>query len=259
MIEGYYAAVSAMSAMMAEQQIIGNNIANLNTIGYKQDIAQETEFERILFRAVGTRTTIGQAEESGNAIARLGTGIELLPTALDLTTGPLVTTDRPLDLALPNSGFFRVLDAAGEATYVRAGTFMRDTNGTVVTPEGEALTDIEGEPILLGPGAVVISDDGSIRLDEQFVAQIAIVDLPDGLPWRKVGRGHFQPHDPTAQPELLASPGVLQGYLEQSNVNPDQQVVEMMSVLRVYEAAQSILGMADEGIAQAVREVGRVR
>ena len=259
MIEGYYAAVSAMSAMMAEQQIIGNNIANLNTVGYKQDIPQETEFERILFNALGPRSAMGNVSESTGSVGRLGAGIELLPTALDLTTGPLVTTDRPLDLALPNNGFFRVLDTTGESIYIRAGTFIRDTNGTVVTPQGEKLTDINGDPITLAPGDVRVHTDGSVYLNDQFVAQVSVFDLPAGEAWRKVGLLHFQPHNPESEPEQLVNPGILQGFLEQSNVDPDQQMVEMMSVLRIYEAAQATLSMTDETIAQAVREVGRVR
>ncbi len=259
MIGGYYTAVSAMAAMMAEQQIIGNNIANLNTVGYKQDIPQETEFERILFNALGPRSALGNIAQASGPIGRLGTGLELLPTALDLTTGPLVATNRPLDLALPNNGFFRVLDASAQPIYIRAGTFLRDSNGTIVTPQGEILTDTNGDPITLGPGTVVIRTDGSIFLDEQPVARIAIMDLPDGEAWRKVGLLHFMPHNPTAQPEPLASPGLLQGFLEQSNVDPERQIVEMMSVLRIYEAAQATLGMTDESMSQAVREVGRVR
>jgi len=182
MIGGYYTAVSAMAAMMAEQQIIGNNLANLNTIGYKQDIAQGTEFERIFFNALRPRSALGNISESTGPAGRIGTGIELLPSALDLTTGPLVTTDRPLDLALPNNGFFRVLDATGQPVYIRSGTFMRDVNGAIVTPQGEFLTDIDGDPITLGPGVVVIRTDGSIFLDEQFVARIAIFELPDRPP-----------------------------------------------------------------------------
>lgn len=88
MIGGYYTAVSAMAAMMAEQQIIGNNLANLNTIGYKQDIPQETEFERILFNALVPRSALGKMSEATGPVGRIGTGVELLPTDLDLTTGP---------------------------------------------------------------------------------------------------------------------------------------------------------------------------
>lgn len=259
MIQGYYAAVSAMSAMMIKQQIIGNNIANLNTVGYKQDIAQATDFDRVLFKALGARSALGNITESSGIVGQMGTGIEILPTTLDLTTGPLVPTDRPLDLALPNGGFFRVIDVDGDPTYVRAGTFLRDGNGTVVTPQGEILTDTNGDPIALGSGAIIVRNDGGVFLDEELVAQIAVFDLPDGQPWRKVGLLHFQPHDPAAEPELLADPGILQGFLEQSNVDPEKQMVEMMSVLRVYEGAQSTLGILDETMAQAAREVGKVR
>ncbi len=259
MIGGYYTAVSAMAAMMAEQQIIANNLANLNTIGYKQDIPQENEFERILFNALVPRSALGKMSEATGPVGRIGTGVELLPTDLDLTTGPLVPTHRPLDLALPNSGFFRVLDSTGPPIYTRAGTFLRDSNGTLVTPQGEILTDIDGDPITLGPGAVVTRADGSIYLNDQLVSSIAIMDLSDGEAWRKVGLLHFMPHNPEAEPEQLASPGLLRGFLEQSNVDPDSQVVEMMSVLHIYKAAQATLSMTDESISQAVHEAGRVR
>lgn len=180
MIGEYYIAVSAMAAMMAEQQIIGNNLANLNTVGYKQDIPQATEFERILFNALGPRSALGEVSATTGPVGRLGTGIELLPAALDLTTGPLVTTDRPLDLALPNNGFFRLLDAAGEFIYTRTGTFLRNSNGAIVTPQGEILTDVNGDPITLGAGPIQIRDDGNVYLNDQLVAQIAIVELPNG-------------------------------------------------------------------------------
>ena len=222
-----------MAAMMAEQQIIGNNLANLNTIGYKQDIPQETEFERILFNALVPRSALGKMSEATGPVDRIDTGVELLPTDLDLTTG--------------------------QPIYTRAGTFLRDSNGTLVTPQGESHTGIDGDPITLGPGAVVTRADGSIYLNDQLVSSIAIMDLPDGEAWHKVGLLHFVPHNPEAEPEQFASPGLLRGFLEQSNVDPDSQVVEMMSVLHIYEAAQATLSMTDESISQAVHEVGRVR
>ena len=103
MIGGYYTAVSAMAAMMAEQQIIGNNLANLNTIGYKQDIPQETEFERILFNALVPRSALGKMSEATGPVGRIGTGVELLPTDLDLTTGPLIPTHALSTLLFPTA------------------------------------------------------------------------------------------------------------------------------------------------------------
>ncbi len=193
MIGAYYTAVSAM---MAEQQIIGN----LNTIGYKQDILPETEFERILFNALVPCSALGKISEATGPVGRIGTGVELLPTDLDLTTSPLVPTDRPLDLALPNSGFFRVLDSTGQPSYTRAGTFLRDSNGTLVTPQGEILTDIDGDPITLGPGSVVIRADGSIYLNDQLVSSIAIMNPSTEKPSAKLASCTSCPTTPKRSP-----------------------------------------------------------
>jgi len=257
-IEGYYTAASAMAAMLAEQQIIGNNLANLNTVGYKQDVPRSSQFEEVLLLALRRDPPIGAVQARHDTVGTLGTGVELLPVVLDLTPGPIRETGRALDLAIPDVGFFRLLGADGQDRFARAGAFDRDVDGTVVNRQGEKLLDVNGQPIVLGEGTISILSDGSIFLDGNLVTQIALTDLPEGQDWKKSGLSHFEPVAVSQVPDQVQSPRMLQGFLEQANVDSEFQMVEMLSVLRVYEAAQVILKTEDESIAQAVREVGRV-
>lgn len=247
-----------MAAMLAEQQIIGNNLANLNTIGYKQDIPQSDQFEEVLLFTLRRGRGLGAVESASALAGKIGTGLELLPVALDLTPGALAQTKRPLDFALAGDGFFRLRQADGAETYSRTGTFDLDVNGTLVNRLGEAVLDLNGQPITLPAGDVIVRTDGAVLVAGQQVAQLAVVDLPQGADWKKVGLSHFAPVDSAQVPQPVASPRVFQGFLEQANVDAEFQMVEMLSVLRIYEAAQAIVQMEDESMSQAVREVGRV-
>ena len=258
MLEGYYSAVTAMAAMVAEQQIIGNNLANINTVGYKQDIPQSQQFDKLLLLALRRDRGVGAVERASAIVGRAGAGLELLPVAVDLTDGPVAQTNRPLDLAIIGNGFFRLRGANGEDTYMRAGAFDIDVEGTLVNRFGEALLDVDGNTISVGNGDLRILTDGQLLLNGQLFAQLALFDLPEGSDWKKIGGSHFAPAGPTDTPVPTQSLHVLQGFLEQSNVDAEFQSAEMLSTLRLYEAAQALLRMQDESLAQAVREVGRV-
>lgn len=259
MIKGYYTAVSAMAAMLAEQQIIGNNLANLNTIGYKQDVPQSEQFEQVLLFTLRRDRGLGAIQAADGIAGEVGSGIELLPVALDLTPGTVSQTGRPLDMALVAGGFFQLRQADGTQTYTRAGAFDLDVNGLLVNRLGEAVLDVNGQSISIGAGDIIVRSDGVIFVNGAQAAQVAIVDLPPGEEWKKVGLSHFKPVHADQSPQQVSTPRMLQGYLEQANVDAEFQMVEMLSVLRIFEAAQALVQMEDESLSQAVREVGRVQ
>ena len=259
MIEGFYTAVSTMAAKMAKQQIIGNNLANLNTVGFKQDIPQAQQFDNLLLFALRRNSGVGPIDNADAFVGKTGGGLELLPSALDLTDGPVTQTNRPLDLAIIGRGFFRLRGNDGAETFMRAVAFDRDVDGTLVNRLGEAVLDVNGAPISLADGTIRVLTNGQMLLDGQAVAQLAIFDLPDGSDWKKAGNAHFRPANSTDVPEQIVTPNMLQGFLEQSNVDTEFQMAEMLSAFRVYETAQSLIQMEDETIAQAIREVGRVQ
>jgi flagellar basal-body rod protein FlgG len=142
---------------------------------------------------------------------------------------------------------------------MRAGAFDRDVEGTLVNRLGESVLDVNGDAISIADGDIRVLTNGQLLLDGQVVAQLAIFDLPDGSDWKKTGNAHFQPAESSDVPEQIVSPNILQGFLEQSNVDTEFQMAEMLSALRVYETAQALIQMEDETIVQAIREVGRVQ
>ena len=202
---------------------------------------------------------MGSIQSTSAFVGRIGGGLELLPSALDLTDGPITQTNRSFDLAIIGRGFFKLRQSDGTDAFVRSGAFDRDVEGTLISRLGEAVLDVNGEPISLADGRTRVLTNGQILLNGEAVAQLAIFDLPAGSDWKKSGNAHFQPTAASGTPEQIVSPHILQGFLEQSNVDAEFQMAEMLSALRVYEAAQSLVQMEDETIASAIREVGRVQ
>ena len=247
-----HVAKTGLNAQQTKMQIIANNLANVNTNGFKRDRAN---FESLLYqvmRSGGAQTADGTALTSSSTVC---TGVRLVSTQKLYSQGSLVSTENSLDLAIDGMGFFQVLMPDGRIGYTRNGAFSRNAEGTLTTPSGYIL-----QPEIQIPDNVTeitIGQNGVISVmvagqnEPEEVGQITLANFtnPRGL----------QPIGETFVIETLASGGPIegvpyeggfgklqQGYLESSNVNVVQQLVDMIETQRAYEVSSKAISASDE-------------
>lgn len=227
-----YATLSRQAGLMREMQVVANNIANAATTGYRQEDLMFSEF---------VHNTPNQTHLSMTRASARSTSMQ---------QGGLSQTNGAFDLAIEGEGFFLIETLAGERL-TRAGSFAPNPNGELVTADGNRLLDEGGSAVFVPPtGKVQIASDGTLSADGRALGRI----------------GLYQPIVPTAMSredgvkfraddgfEAVANPRMLQGFLEDSNVNPVSQVARMIEIQRSYEMGQSFLEAEDERIRQAVK------
>lgn len=268
MIKGLYTAFTGMEAAWRYQDVLANNIANANTIGFKREIAALAPLGDVLISQQAPIPAPLPARIQA-VIGQIGTGKFIAEFATDFQPGMLRQTNQELDLALTN-GFFTIGSSTRDATgnlsyanayYTRDGRFQRDADGTLVTAEGYHVLNTEGQPIRLPGEPVTITPDGTIRdATGQETATLRIVDFAPGALLR-AGEAHFRPAP--AEPENqgqppVGGPGLRQGYLEFSNTNLVEELTSLLAVQRVYQANQAVLARLDTTLDQAAGELGRL-
>lgn len=225
MITGIYQSAMGLDQLSRMQEIVSSNLANISTNGFKQELASV------------------EKNPDGSLNLQLRT---------DFTHGPVEMTGQPLDVASKNDGLFVVSTAAGTA-YTRNGNFTLDAEGRVVTADGCPVQGEHGD-IVLGSQQFTLSDRGEFLVNNEVVDRLLVVAPPEEL--TPLGSALFTSSQP-AEPMPEDDVSLLTGALERSNVNLTQAMVDMLAVVRLYEANQKALQSQDETLKQAVSQIGR--
>lgn len=233
-----YAALTRQTGLMSELQVVANNIANANTTGFKAEGVMFSEF-----------------------VASLGPDTDSLSMAAarvkltDRTQGTLTQTGGAFDLAIEGDGYF-LIDTPEGQRLTRAGSFTPNENGELVTMDGNRVLDAGGAPVFVptGAGPVGIAADGTISAGGTAVGQVGIVAPTNPEEMRRQTGTLFEATSGFG-PALQGR--VLQGFVEDSNVNPIAQVSRMIEVQRAYELGQSFLDTEDDRIRGVIQAVGR--
>lgn len=233
-----YVALSRQTGLEKELQAVANNIANLNTTGYRR--------EGVVFA------------EMVEALPTEGGGVAMTEARgrfTDALQGALVQTNGALDLAIEGDGFFRVLTPQGERL-TRAGAFTRNAEGEIVNMDGHALLDEGGGPIAI-PFEIEnigVSSDGTLSGDGDPIALVGLVTVEDETTLFREAGVLFR-----SEGEVLPveRPRILQGHLEQSNVNAVAEIARMIEVQRAYELGQRLLDDEDQRIRQTTQTLGQ--
>jgi flagellar basal-body rod protein FlgF len=220
-----YKALSGAVAQMRRLEVTTQDLANVNTSGYK---GQRLAFREVLAQGVPPQERPGGWVAVGDQRTRLG-------------PGEIHTTANPFNLALETDGFFVVQTARGER-YTRNGSFTLRSDGTVVTPDGDALLG-EGGPIQIVGGRMDVAVDGTVRSEEGEVGRIRVVRFADPAQAVKEGASLFR--SVAGNVELAPDVRVLQGSLEQSNVSPIDGMVSLISLNRQFEAYERAMKLMD--------------
>jgi flagellar basal body rod protein FlgG len=248
-IRGIYTSASALRAATIHQGRLAHNLANLQTSGFKQILTSREAYQ---LQTMGHYSADSTAYL--NALGNLEQGLLVPEQIVDFTQGNLNRTDRPLDLAVEGEGFFRIGTPEGEQ-YTRDGSFHRDSAGQLVTRDGYYVLGSNGEPIILPLGSPAVAGDGSIFVGGQLAGQVGLVSFADTNELQQQNNNFYTGEG--AQPLDPNTVSLKQGYLEGSNVDENAQVMEMMRILRLYEASQKALQIHDSALSQTI-SVGQI-
>lgn len=261
MLRGIYASASGMLADQTRLDVVANNLANVSTTGYKRETTISQPFRELFIRRVNDREA-NQTQQGAEFIGRMGLGTFVVNTATRLTNGTQIATGNPLDVAISGDGFFAVQTPQG-VRYTRQGSFRLGSDGTLVTPEGLPVL-VNGRPATAVNGDLSISDNGDVRSGSQVLGRLTMATSQQLGAMRKEGAGLWAVAggaDASVLIPAAESSGQFQlrvGYLESSNVEAVSEMVEMITIMRSYEANQKSLQAQDETLQKAVTEVGRL-
>jgi flagellar basal-body rod protein FlgF/flagellar basal-body rod protein FlgG len=244
MDSGFYSAFTGLAARMQSLDLLANNLANVNTAGYKS----EKEFYRA-FAASMTNRAITPVNQAINDYGLMG------GARVDLTAGALQTTGNDTDFALDGSGFFVVQTKAG-MRYTRNGNFSLNTSRQLVDPQGNLVQGQNG-PIQLPSGSATVSTDGTVSVDGAVVAQLKIVDFAPGTSLSPEGNNDLAVAGNA--PPIASSAQVRQGMLEGSNADAITSAVALIDLQRNAEMMQRALTIFNTDFNQtAVQELPHV-
>lgn len=231
---------SGMQAQWYRHEVLANNLANVSTVGFKQD-----------------NLTLKEGAAEPGPAGTTAAGVHSITQWTDFSQGPIHETDRPLDVALSGPGFF-VVQTPGGPRYTRAGAFSVSPQGYLVSAGGFQVLG-QGGPITVRSPKIRIGPQGDVQDDGQTVDTLRIVDFPKPYGLTKESRGLFVPADPTVAPVAATEIQVVGGALEESNVNAVRTMVEMIDMLRKYEAAQRAIQSEDDAARYASNDMGRIQ
>jgi flagellar basal-body rod protein FlgG len=249
-IKGLYSAFNGMEAAWQYQDVLANNIANANTVGFKRETASQSSFADVLLSQQAALPA-PIAARIQDVVGQIGTGTFLADFSTDFESGVLQTTGNELDLAT-QSGFFQVEAPDGTQFYTRDGRFGRDANGDLVTSQGYYVLDTNGAHINLPADRVSVDADGIISTGGQPVDQLNVVDFtPSQL--TRAGEAYFT----ATNPGTPVAGGIRQGFLENSNTNLVEEMTTLLAVERTYQANQTILAKLDGTLDTAAGQLGQ--
>jgi flagellar basal-body rod protein FlgG len=239
-----------MNAQQNRLDAISNNLANVDTTGYKRDITVSKNFSELLLRrtnADGVYETPFGSADAAPVIGKLGLGVETNENYTDFEQGSFKATDTKTDLALGGQGFFAVQTPDGER-YTRNGNFFLGKEGVLETKDGYPVLGDNGV-IRLADDKFMVREDGKIYdEDGKEVDRLKVVRFDNERYLKKTGESMYNTNDiagPSRTAEGNERPRILQGYTETSNVNVVNEMVQMIEVNRAYEANQKTITSED--------------
>jgi flagellar basal-body rod protein FlgF len=237
-----YVGLSRQIILERELDIAANNLANVDTVGFKFESMISNDDPVTMPTPGVTPTTVNFTADAG--------------VARDFTQGSLTQTGAPLDVAIDGKGFFQINTAAGPR-YTRDGRFRTDDSGKLVDQDGDPVDG--GGDIVLDPkkGAPTISQNGVVSQQGEIVGHISVVTFDSLSALSKDGANQYR-NDSNLTATPATNPDIRQGFLEQSNVEPIRQITRLIEVNRAYDAVASMMSTTQDLSSNAVQRLGAV-
>ena len=258
MLKGLYTAHTGLRNEQNRMDIMTNNLANASTVGFKKEGSTSQSFDTVLaYKLKDVSVGLGRVEGIGGN----NPGVKIGENYTDYSQGSFRITNNTFDLALADEGFFAVefTNKAGETMtmYTRAGNFTLNSDGYLVTSDGDYVLDENSNRIRLDPlhGADIMSD-GTINQNGRAIAKIQVADFADYDYLERYGETYFQPLEGA---ELIkSSTEVKSGVLEMANVQVVSEMVNMITITRQYESNQKVMQTYDSSLDIAVNQLGKL-
>jgi flagellar basal-body rod protein FlgG len=249
MIQGLYAAATGLKAVDDRQSAIANNIANASTIGFKRQRPVQEGFYNIFSDHLINPFHFQTKETPGG-------GSMVSETYTDFSGGIFQRTGNPLNVALQGPGYFGVETPQGER-FTRAGNFSVNSEGLLVTSEGDRVQNADGRDIDVRGGRITIDTHGVVTVDGAVRGRLRLIEFENPHQLTRTGDNMFQASDATmAKSTDAADTLVAQEHLEMSNVNLPREMIDMTLGMRAYAANQKVMNAMDETMSRVIDQVG---
>jgi flagellar basal-body rod protein FlgG len=250
MLAGLYASATGLRALELRQEITATNIANASTVGFRRQAPVQMGFYQLIGDQMhGGAYFTAQHGPGGGAVLQGSTTVPEM--------GNIYSTDDPFNLALVGPGFLVVDTPEGER-YTRAGAFTIDVEGHLTTPEGYKLLSTGGDAIDVRGGQMVIDGEGRITVGGVAAGQLRLVEFEEPARLKAAGRNLLRaPEGEDLQTSPAVNTTAQQKYLENSNVNVPQEMIDLLLGLRAYEANHRALRASDETVSRLIDQVAQ--
>lgn len=263
-LRGLESAANGMQALIDQNDSTANNVANVNTVGYKK--------QSLVFKNIYDSNIIQKSKETGEFkdIGELSVGSQVQKLTYDFSQGVLSKTENTFDLALQGDGFFKVQSNDGDISYTRNGSFTMNNEGNLVTKDGEYVLDTRGKRIKIKTNDVVmrsikdiiINEDGQINLNNETnpisMQKIGVYDFGNKEDMMNIGGSKFKPTDPNTNPEVVPTKFTIQqGSLEMSNANVVNEMMKTINTSRNYETLSKLVKTNGDSLS-AVMQIGKI-
>lgn len=242
MLRGIDASGGGMVAQSQKIDVLTNNIANVETPGYKKDNVSVQSFQNQLLYNLSTGQQVGETVS----------GAQTVDTAADLSEGDLSETGLSTDFAILSGGFFAV-QGSGGTEYTRDGSFTVDTQGDLALQTGQRVLGENGQPLHVGTSSFTVAQDGTVETAAGAVGTIALYGSANGSAVKNAD-GLF-----TLQNPVLEAGTVRQGWLEGSNVDVTDQMTGLMSASRAYQSCQQAFEVSNQAEQLLVNQVASLK
>jgi flagellar basal-body rod protein FlgG len=279
MIRGWYIGASGMNAQQARLDAISNNLANVDTTGYKRDVAVQKAFSELLLRRMnddGVYELPGGTGDRAPIIGKIGMGVETNEFYTVFDQGSFKATGSNLDVALTGEGFIAIETPRGER-YTRNGSFKLGKEGILETKDGYPVLGENG-PLQVKANNFQVDKEGGVWInaayaddpmvgrenntwdDTVLLDKLKLVDFDLDRYLQKQGSSLYRDTDTSGPAQIMErgqSPRVVQGFVETSNVDPVLEMVQMIEVNRAYEANQKVVQSEDSMLGTLLNQIAR--
>jgi flagellar basal-body rod protein FlgG len=248
-----------MGVLQSRMDATSNNLANVSTTGFKHDRVQAVSFPDLMLQEKLRANVAGRAFNSWTPIGRTNQGAAVSGVVTDFNAGALKETGRETDLALAGEGFFTfevVEEGERRVLYSRDGELHTDGEGCLVNSRGHRILG-EGGYVQVGSGSFTVGPDGVLTTADKNQVRLTVVEFADNNELVKEGDNYFSA--PAGEGTESGNPGVVQGFLERSNVDVSAEVVNLIEIFRAYEAGQKLIQAHDQLMDSAINRVGTVK
>lgn len=259
MLRSFNTLKNGIERVMDTHDVYANNMANINTIGFKQSRIMFKDIQEVEIQKLQSNSNEYDPTETPKPAGRLSLGPEVSQMMIDFSQGDFITTNNKLDFAVHGDGFFAVRGANNEELYTRKGNFMVDAKGFLTTSDGQRVLNRQNAPIKIDittkPEQIIVQKDGLINYGREQLGYMKIVDFADKTALTQVEGNAFASNG--AQATVMRNPDVMQGALEGSNANAIGTMLKSIEATRSYESMSSVMQTSSDTLSKVINQTSR--